>query len=202
VSGGLTRRMAVASGLLALVVSAAFVVLLISVEDLRTSERLALHSQEVLTAANQLERLVVDVETGQRGFVITGKERFLAPWRDARMALPEASQRLEQLTAGDRQHEQAERMGRAAAAYVQDYSVPLVNAARRDPDSVRTEAATDEGRQKTDAIRPSSTGWSRPSAAWPWPVSASPTPPPAGRSWPPSAAWPARPCSSCCSPAT
>jgi signal transduction histidine kinase len=153
VSGGLTRRMAVASGLLALVVSAAFVVLLISVEDLRTSERLALHSQEVLTAANQLERLVVDVETGQRGFVITGKERFLAPWRDARQALPGASQRLEQLTAGDRQHEQAERIGRAAAAYVQDYSVPLVNAARRDPDSVRTEAATDEGRQKTDAIR-------------------------------------------------
>ncbi|MFL6103764.1 MAG: HAMP domain-containing protein, partial [Actinomycetes bacterium] len=48
---------------------------------------------------------------------------------------------------------QAERMGRAAAAYVQDYSVPLVNAARRDPDSVRTEAATDEGRQKIDAIR-------------------------------------------------
>jgi signal transduction histidine kinase len=153
VSGGLTRRMAVASGLLALVVSAAFVVLLISVEDLRTSERLALHSQEVLTAANQLERLVVDVETGQRGFVITGKERFLAPWRDARRALPGASQRLEQLTAGDRQHEQAERIGRAAAAYVQDYSVPLVTAAQRDPDSVRTEAATDEGRQKIDAIR-------------------------------------------------
>ena len=152
-SGGLTRRMAVASGLLALVVSAAFVVLLISVEDLRTSERLALHSQEVLTAANQLERLVVDVETGQRGFVITNKEKFLDPWRDARRALPGASQRLEQLTAGDRQHEQAERIGRAAAAYVQDYSVPLVNAARRDPDSVRTEAATDEGRQKIDAIR-------------------------------------------------
>ncbi|MFL6187386.1 MAG: CHASE3 domain-containing protein [Actinomycetes bacterium] len=152
-SGGLTRRMAVASGLLALVVSAAFVVLLISVEDLRTSERLALHSQEVLTAANQLERLVVDVETGQRGFVITNKEKFLDPWRDARRALPGASQRLEQLTAGDRQHEQAERIGRAAAAYVQGYSVPLVTAAQRDPDSVRTEAATDEGRQKIDAIR-------------------------------------------------
>jgi signal transduction histidine kinase len=153
VSGGLTRRMAVASGLLALVVSAAFVVLLISVEDLRTSERLALHSQEVLTAANQLERLVVDVETGQRGFVITNKEKFLDPWRDARRALPGASQRLEQLTAGDRQHEQAERIGRAAAAYVQGYSVPLVTAAQRDPNSVRTEAATDEGRQKIDAIR-------------------------------------------------
>jgi signal transduction histidine kinase len=153
VSGGLGRRMAVASGLLALVVSAAFTVLLISVEDLRSSERLALHAQEVLTAANQLERLVVDVETGQRGFVITGRERFLDPWRDARQALPEASRRLEQLTAGERQHDQALRIGRAAAAYVQDYSVPLVTAARRDPASVQTEAATEEGRRRVDAIR-------------------------------------------------
>jgi signal transduction histidine kinase len=153
VSGGLTRRMVVASGLLALVVSAAFVVLLISVEELRTSEGLALHSQEVLAAANQLERLVIDVETGQRGFVITGQERFLAPWRDAQRALPEASRRLVQLTADDREHGQALLIGRAATAYVRDYSVPLVAAARRDPRSARTVAATEEGRRRIDAIR-------------------------------------------------
>ena len=152
-SGGLTRRMVVASGLLALVVSAAFTVLLVSVEDLRTSQRLALHSEEVLAAANQLERLVIDVETGQRGFVITGQERFLDPWRNAQRALPEASRRLERLTADDAQHEQAVLIGQAAAAYVRDYSVPLVAAARRDPDSARTVAATDEGRRRIDAIR-------------------------------------------------
>jgi CHASE3 domain sensor protein len=116
VSGGLTRRMVVASGLLALVVSAAFAVLLVSVQDLRTSQRLALHSEEVLAAANQLERLVIDVETGQRGFVITGQERFLDPWRDAQRALPGASRRLEQLTADDTQHDQAILIGQAAAA--------------------------------------------------------------------------------------
>ena len=152
-SGGLTRRMVVASGLLALVVSAAFTVLLVSVEDLRTSQRLALHSEEVLAAANQLERLVIDVETGQRGFVITGQERFLDPWRNAQRALPEASRSLERLTADDAQHEQAVLIGQAAAAYVRDYSVPLVAAARRDPDSARTVAATDEGRRRIDAIR-------------------------------------------------
>ena len=152
-SGGLTRRMVVASGLLALVVSAAFVVLLVSVEDLRTTERLALHSEEVLAAANQLERLVIDVESGQRGFVITGKERFLDPWRDAQKALPGANRRLEQLTADDQQHGQALRIGQAVTAYVRDYSVPLVAAARRDPDSARTVAATDQGRQRIDAIR-------------------------------------------------
>jgi signal transduction histidine kinase len=153
VSGGLTRRMVVASGLLALVVSAAFAVLLVSVQDLRTSQRLALHSEEVLAAANQLERLVIDVETGQRGFVITGQERFLDPWRDAQRALPGASRRLEQLTADDTQHDQAILIGQAAAAYVRDYSVPLVAAARRDPGSAQTVAATEEGRERIDTIR-------------------------------------------------
>jgi signal transduction histidine kinase len=153
VSGGLTRRMVVASGLLALVVSAAFAVLLVSVQDLRTTERLALHSEEVLAAANQLERLVIDVESGQRGFVITGQERFLDSWRDAQRAVPGASRRLEQLTADDQQRGQALRIGQAVTAYVRDYSVPLVAAAGRDPDSARTVAATDEGRQRIDAIR-------------------------------------------------
>ena len=53
-SGGLTRRMAIASGLLALIIAGAFAVLLWSVADLLDSERLAKHSQEVLAAANQL----------------------------------------------------------------------------------------------------------------------------------------------------
>ena len=73
VRGGLTRRMVVASGLLALVIATAFAVLLSSVADLRTSERRARQSEEVLVVANRLERLVVDLETGQRGFVITGQ---------------------------------------------------------------------------------------------------------------------------------
>ena len=149
-SGGLTRRMVVASGLLALVVSAAFVVLLVSVEDLRATERLALHSEEVLAAATQLERLVIDVESGQRGFVITGQKRFLDSWRDAQRALPGASRRLAQLTADDQEHGQALRIGQAVTAYARDYSVPLVAAAGRDPDSARTVAATDEGRQRIE----------------------------------------------------
>ena len=86
--GGLTRRMVVASGLLALVIATAFAVLLSAVSDLRTLERRARESEEVLVVANRLERLVVDLETGQRGFVITGQDRFLQPWRVAQVALP------------------------------------------------------------------------------------------------------------------
>jgi CHASE3 domain sensor protein len=80
--------MLIASGLLALLIGAAFAVLLSSVADLRASERRARRSEEVLVVANRLERLVVDLETAQRGFVITNQERFLQPWQDARIALP------------------------------------------------------------------------------------------------------------------
>jgi CHASE3 domain sensor protein len=153
VSGGLTRRMAVASGLLALIVGAAFTLLLVSVADLRTAEQLARHSEEVLAAANQLERLVVDLETGQRGFVATGKAHFLEPWRAARAALPQASARLERLAVVQVQHRRAVWITQAAAAYVREFSVPLVAAARRDPAAAQTEAATEEGKRRVDAMR-------------------------------------------------
>jgi signal transduction histidine kinase len=145
--------MAIASGVLALVVGAAFGVLLASVDDLRTQQRLTTRSQEVLVAANQLELLVVDLETGVRGFVITAQERFLQPWQAAQAALPGVSGHLEQLAAGGVQERRAHWLAGAAASYVRDYSVPLVNTARRDPSAARTLAATEEGKRLVDAMR-------------------------------------------------
>ena len=151
--GGLTRRMVVSSGLLMLLVGAAFAVLLVAIADLRTSARLARHSEEVLAAANQLERLIVDLETGQRGFVITGQDRFLQPWQAARIAIPEQATTLERLTVVSAQHSRVQRITQAGTSYLRDYSIPLVDAARRDPATARTVAATAEGKRRVDAIR-------------------------------------------------
>ncbi len=151
--GGLTRRMVVASGLLALVIGTAFAVLLVSVADLRAQERLTARSQQVLVSANQLERLVVDLETGVRGYVITGKGQFLQPWLAARAALPGVSRNLEALTAGSVQERRAQVLTRAAASYVRDYAVPLVETARRDAPAARTVAVTEKGKRRVDAMR-------------------------------------------------
>ena len=152
--GGLTRRTVVASGLLALVIATAFAVLLSAVSELRTLERRARESEEVLVVANRLERLVVDLETGQRGFVITGQDRFLEPWREAQVALPAQGSNLEQLVADNpEQRARAQRITQAITSYVQDYSIPLVRRARKDPSAARSVAATDEGGRRTDAIR-------------------------------------------------
>ena len=80
--------MTVASVVLALLVAAAFAVLLIAISDLRTSGRLLAHSRSTNAAADRLEGLVIDLETGVRGYVIARQERFLKPWKAARAAFP------------------------------------------------------------------------------------------------------------------
>ena len=152
--GGLTGRMLIASGLLALLIGAAFAVLLSSVADLRALERRARRSEEVLSVANLLERQVVDLETSQRGFIITGEDRFLDPWRRAQLAFPGEAATLERLVGSDpEQQARARRIVEAARSYVRDYSIPLVATARRDRAAAQTEAATDEGARRMDAIR-------------------------------------------------
>ena len=86
--GGLTLRTVLGSGLLALLIGAAFTVLLLAVTGQRDSRDQALHARAQITSADGLLKLLIDLETGQRGFVITRKERFLEPWRAARIALP------------------------------------------------------------------------------------------------------------------
>jgi signal transduction histidine kinase len=153
VSGGLAPRMAVASLLLALIVAAAFTVLLREISDLRTSGRLVTHSRETNAAADRLEERVIDLETGVRGFVIARQERFLEPWKAARAAFPAEARALERLADGSEQKRRVRGIARETAAYITEYSVPLVNAARQDKPAARSIAATAEGKRRVDALR-------------------------------------------------
>jgi CHASE3 domain sensor protein len=40
------------------------------------------HTHEAISDAKDLLKLIVDMETGQRGFVITGNDKFLVPYTD------------------------------------------------------------------------------------------------------------------------
>ncbi|WP_329002024.1 CHASE3 domain-containing protein [Kribbella sp. NBC_00709] len=152
--GGVARRVLVASGLLMVLVGSGFVVLLISVQGLRASEHQARHTAAVLTSAHQVERLVADLATGQRDFVITGQERFLQPWQAAQAQLPAQTAALQQLVASSPDElTRAQEVSRSVTSYLQDYSMPEIEAARRDPDAARTEAATAEGAQRVAQIR-------------------------------------------------
>src|SRR4051794_7959610 len=59
------------------------------------------HVETQLAALGRVEGLLIDAETGQRGYVITGKEEFLAPYRDATRLLPAAFDELGRLYADE-----------------------------------------------------------------------------------------------------
>jgi signal transduction histidine kinase len=152
-SGGLTRRTILASALLALLVGAAFAALVRAIDAERGSADLATHSQQVLAVAHRLERLVLDLETGQRGFVATRDERFLGPWTAARMACPGVTRELVSLaTDTPNQRRRARQIAAAVESYVRDYSVPDVNAELRGDGSNQT-ADLLEGKRRVDALR-------------------------------------------------
>ncbi len=153
--GGLTRRTIVVSMLILGLISGAFAFLLPAISGLREAVHLTNHSRHVLTTANHLHRLVIDLETGQRGFVIAGDESFLQPWRQARASIPEQAATLERLASAQSaaQGDRARQIKQSVEAYIRDYSVPTVEAARRDPASARTVAVTEEGKRRVDAIR-------------------------------------------------
>jgi methyl-accepting chemotaxis protein len=55
------------------------------------------HTHEVIAHGNGLAKLIVDMETGERGFLITGKEEFLEPFEASQKSWSEKVDRLAEL---------------------------------------------------------------------------------------------------------
>jgi signal transduction histidine kinase len=150
---GLTRRTVLASGLLAFLIGGVFAVVLQATLDQGDARKLARHSRMEVEEAERLLRLVVDMETGVRGFIITGQERFLAPWNDARTAFSKESRAFAEFVDDPAQAGRARRIVQDGASYIRDYAATLVSARRRHEASARNLAATEEGKRRVDALR-------------------------------------------------
>ncbi|MFN3353534.1 MAG: sensor histidine kinase [Brevundimonas sp.] len=69
------------------------------------------HTQEVRLTAQRVLTLAVDAETGQRGYLLTGRGPYLAVYNEALRELPEEMDRLERLVADNpEQTEKARRI--------------------------------------------------------------------------------------------
>ncbi|WP_308288787.1 SpoIIE family protein phosphatase [Streptomyces humicola] len=144
---------AVTSGLLALLIGLAFAVLLWSIVNMRDSLAATQHSQATLTQSTKVEGLILDLETGQRGYVITRQAQFLEPWRTARSTFPGQARQLVQMSSTPGQKNLAQQISQAGNSLINDYSVPLVEMASRGNPYARSVAATQEGKRRVDALR-------------------------------------------------
>jgi signal transduction histidine kinase len=153
--GSLTWRTVAVSALLSAVIGATFLVLALAIDTLRHSESGANSALEMLAAANNLERTVVQVETTQRGYVITNDPQFLGPWYHARGEYARQAAVLQHLarSAEPDQRIRADQIGTAGRLYIKDYAIPLIAMAQRNPDSARTVAVTEAGDRQVNALR-------------------------------------------------
>ncbi|MFG2358818.1 CHASE3 domain-containing protein [Streptomyces sp. NPDC048521] len=150
---GLTSLTIAASGLLALLIGVAFAVLLWAISDANSSTSARRASRNALVAAGTMEQLVLDIETGQRGYVITRREEFLQPWQEARAQLAAESRRFTGTATSPGQRRAAEQITRGVGSLLNDYSVPLVEAVRRGDPAASGLATTLEGKRRVDALR-------------------------------------------------
>jgi signal transduction histidine kinase/CHASE3 domain sensor protein len=120
-----------------------------SYESVRRQDRAEQRSEQAVVAASRIERLVLDLETGTRGFVLTRDPSFLEPWRSAQRLLPGQIDVLRAQMSGPKP-EQIDAMWRS---YLRDWSKPVIDLARRDKPAATTRVRQGEGKRRIDALR-------------------------------------------------
>lgn len=93
------RRLAAGFGLAGLVLLIIAFVSFRTTTGLVENNGLVSHSHQVEAKLGDLLTELVDAETGERGFIITGDESYLAPYQSAIGAIPTTQESLRQLTA-------------------------------------------------------------------------------------------------------
>jgi signal transduction histidine kinase len=148
---GLLPRIGIAVGGLAVGLVVVFALLIVAVVGLRHRSLEARHTQQVIATANGLQTLVIDFETGLRGFVITKNEKFLNPWRTARVESPKRIAALIKLTSGDPKQEiAAHAIKREINDYFNTFSPDLIQFLRR---NLTAAAYVASAAPQVDAIR-------------------------------------------------
>jgi len=146
---GLTGRLLIGGGLIAVFFAIQFVLSANSFRGIRHNTREEQRSGQAVVAAIRLEKLVLDLETGTRGYVITRDRQFLQPYEAARRALPAESARLKSLAPGPLTAE----LDSLWRSYLIDYAIPLIRQASRAPLAAHAAVATGEGKRRVDRMR-------------------------------------------------
>jgi PAS domain S-box-containing protein len=113
-------------------------------------------AEQEVSRAYQSETLLLDLETGVRGFLLTHDRRFLEPWQSARSAFPASSSVLVGLEAhgGAVEFGLARRIQSGGEAYIRDFAVREIRAVEENPGSASSLAAALQGKRRVDALRP------------------------------------------------
>ena len=144
------------AGLIAAVLAVALIALF-TYRSLESREAAVERVTQTLEVARQLESLlasVTDAESGQRGFLLTGQERYLAPYTNARAAIPDELRRLRELTADNpSQQRRVESLVQLTAQKTQELDQTIALRRAGNADGALAIVETDRGKASMDQIR-------------------------------------------------
>ncbi|MCD9014921.1 response regulator [Parachryseolinea silvisoli] len=123
----------------------------ISIQNLLTSTEWVNHTHQIIIEMDGIRSAMVDAETGQRGYLLAGDDRFLEPYRDSEVRAKSAFSRVKMLTADN--PEQQQNLEELDALITERFRLlELSVSAKRNDEPIKKENLQ-SGRESMDKIR-------------------------------------------------
>ncbi|HET6553136.1 MAG TPA: response regulator [Dyella sp.] len=125
-----------------------------NIQTIRDDNRKVLQSQETVAALNAILSSVQDAETGQRGFLLTGNDRYLEPYRAALADIPARLDTIRVLTRDNRnQQERLKVLSGRLDDKLAELKETIELRRRQGLDAALSVVGSDRGKSDMDAIR-------------------------------------------------
>ncbi|MCH5598258.1 CHASE3 domain-containing protein [Niabella ginsengisoli] len=99
----LIRKLQIGFGISLLILLVSSSASYVSIKNQMNNRGQVIHTQQTIEAANQILIDLQNAETGQRGYLLTGKASFLAPYYESLRSLPRSIAEARSLTKDDPQ---------------------------------------------------------------------------------------------------
>lgn len=150
----LARKLALAFFLLVVVSAAVGTVTWRNMAVLERTTDWTIHTYKVIGTAQELVAGMVNQETGLRGFLIAGDEKFLAPYRDGYRQFSEKLAEAKRLTADNpTQQRRLADVERFAATWRTDVAEKEIAAAKTSIEAARQQESSGAGKAAMDGLR-------------------------------------------------
>jgi CheY-like chemotaxis protein/signal transduction histidine kinase/CHASE3 domain sensor protein len=140
-----------------LAVAAVAIIALLSYQSLQATTASAANLTQTIEVLGRLESLlstIIDAETGQRGFLLTGEESYLAPYTDAKEALPEEIKSMRALLANrPEQRRRLDALESLANLKMAELDSTVTQRRAGKPDAALSIVRSDRGKIYMDRIR-------------------------------------------------
>ncbi len=119
----------------------------------RQFERLVAHDLKLADDAEVLLRLMADLETGKRGYLLTGDRSFLTPYEQARHDLESVLAHAQATAENGKEDERVAAFGRLVRDWISTVSEPQIRARQTGGSDAIDAERTAAGKTRTDEMR-------------------------------------------------